>query len=78
MVMINETSVCRIDNSFINKDNIDIENLAHFLGWKRDNIISDTIKNTTQYDNLKARLPLRRHYISRLPELNLKTIDETV
>jgi len=56
----------------------DYENLRKFFLWRPTQVIQDTLAATTQYARQTLRLPLRRHYKSRFPALNVQRLDEDV
>ena len=55
----------------------EIEHLRRCLGWKPVDVIKKTLKNTTQYVENMVRLPMRMHFKSRYPVLNVKRLRET-
>ena len=52
--------------------------LRPFFAWKPWEVVRNTFKATTQYAKFHVRLPMRRHFKSRFPALNVRRIDETV
>ena len=59
-------------------ENVDPRKLQPYLGYRPLDIIKATIKNTTQMAKMVIRYPLRRHYKSRVPFLNVARLDEVV
>ena len=58
--------------------NVDYKAVQSKLGWLPMEVIKNTYANTTQLaKRTRDRLPLRRHYKSRYPELNRKRLRET-
>ena len=60
--------------------NCDIADMAHIqrcLGWKPMDVIKKTLENTTQLAENTVRLPMRMHYKSRSPALNVNRLRET-
>lgn len=55
----------------------DMAQLKRCLGWKPDEVIKKTLENTTQYAENIVRLPMRMHFKSRFPALNVKRLRET-
>ncbi|HEY9708217.1 MAG TPA: hypothetical protein V6D48_08435 [Oculatellaceae cyanobacterium] len=55
----------------------DMEHLKRCLGWKPTDVIKKTLENTTQYAENVVRLPMRMHFKSRYPALNVKRLRET-
>jgi hypothetical protein len=58
--------------------NVDPMKIQPFLGWRPLDIIKKTLDNTTQLARMVIRLPLRRHFKSRAPFLNVTRLDEVV
>ena len=54
------------------------EQFLKFFAWKPIAVIHDTFAATTQYAKQALRLPLRRHFKSRFPALNVQRLDEVV
>lgn len=58
--------------------NINYETMKPKLGWLPIEVVEKTFKATTQLaKRTRDRLPFRRHYKSRYPELNRKRLRET-
>ena len=55
----------------------DMDQLRRCLGWKPTEVIKKTLENTTQYAENVVRLPMRMHFKSRFPALNVKRLKET-
>lgn len=55
----------------------DMEHLQHCLGWKPMDVIKNTLQATTQLAQNHVRLPMRRHFKSRFPALNVQRLQET-
>ena len=56
---------------------IDVSKYQHKLGWMPLSVIKRTLKNTTNLAKNFLRLPLRRHFKSRYPQLNRNRLQET-
>ena len=67
-VFVNPTRSCR--------KNRDWPKLRKYFAWKPWEVIRDTFQVTTQYAVRESRLPLRRHFRSRFPALNVRRLDE--
>jgi hypothetical protein len=52
--------------------------LCPYFGWKPWERISDTFQVTTQYARMALRIPMRLHFKSPYPALNVCWLDETV
>ena len=50
----------------------DMDQLKRCLGWKPDEVIKNTLNNTTQVASNLLRLPMRMHFKSRHLALNVK------
>ena len=55
---------------------LDMEHLRRCLGWKPVDVIENTIKATTQMAENHVRLPMRMHFKSRSPALNVRRLNE--
>jgi len=55
----------------------DMDQLKRCLGWKPNDVNDNTLKNTTQFASNLLRLPMRMHFKSRDPALNVKRLRET-
>ena len=56
----------------------DWEHIRACLGWKPLDVVKKTYLNTTQYATSHVRMPMRDHFKSRFPALNVRRIDEPV
>lgn len=54
----------------------DMNQLISCLGWKPDDVINNTWKNTTQFASNISRLPMRMHFKSREPAMHAKQLRE--
>ena len=54
----------------------DLEHVKRCLGWKSDDVIKNTLKATTQLAQNYERLPMRMHFKSRFPALNVRRLRE--
>jgi len=54
-----------------------MEHLQRCLGWKPTDVIESTLKATTQLAENHIRLPMRMHFKSRSPALNVRRLNET-
>ena len=57
---------------------IDFEKLRPCFGWLGNRIIRKTLENTTQLAKCTVRFPLRHHFKSRFPALNVRRRSEPV
>ncbi len=64
-------------NATTKDNNPDWDHLQKCLGFKPMEICEKTMKATTQLAKNHLRLPLREHYKSRFPGLNVKRLNET-
>ena len=55
----------------------DMDQLKRCLGWKPNDVMENTLKNTTQFASNLLRLPMRMHVKSRVPALQVKRLRET-
>ena len=58
------------------KKEIDLEKAQRCLGWQPMKVVEKTIKATTQLAHNYLRLPMRRHFKSRFPQLNVNRLRE--
>jgi len=56
---------------------VDYESIRPFLLWKSVDVIKKTFAATTRYARLDVRIPMRKHYKSRHPALNVRRLKET-
>ena len=61
------TSKATTQNGLLNMDH-----LQRCLGWKPVDVIESTLKATTQLAENHVRLPMRMHFKSRSPALNVR------
>ena len=47
-----------------------------YLAWKPEGVVRDTLEATTRFSKYHVRLPMRRHFKSRYPALNVKRLGE--
>jgi hypothetical protein len=57
---------------------LDFTRLLPNFGYVPVDRIKHTLKNTTQFDRLDTRLPLRKHYKTRFPDTNVSRLNKTV
>ena len=55
----------------------DMTYIQRCLGWKPMDVVKKTLENTTQLAENTVRLPMRMHYKSRFPALNVNRLRET-
>ena len=53
-------------------------NVGYVLPSKPSNIIKETVKNTTQMAVNTMRIPMRQHFKSRFPAMNVRRLSEVV
>ena len=53
-----------------------MEHLSRCLGWKPLDVIEQTLKATTQMAENHTRLPMRMHFKSHNPALNVRRLNE--
>jgi hypothetical protein len=58
--------------------NPDFQALHPNFGWVNVDRVRDMLKNTTQWDRVKARYPMHRHFRSRFLAANVSRLNETV
>ena len=56
---------------------INMEHVQRCLGWKPVDVIKKTLEATTQMAQNHVRLPMRMHFKSRFPALNVRRLRET-
>ena len=72
-----KTEFCRSGNSLTTKDGtFDLAHVQRCLGWKPLTVIENTLKATTQLAENHVRLPMRMHFKSRSPALNVNRLRE--
>ena len=54
------------------------DHIQKCFGWKPLDVVKNTYDHTTQYATSHLRLPMREHYKSRFPALNVRRIQEIV
>ena len=59
-------------------DEVDPRRLQPYLAFRPLDIVKATLRSTTQLARMVIRYPLRRHYKSRAPFLNVHRLDEVV
>src|SRR5687767_3814857 len=55
---------------------MDMDHLQRCLGWKSADVIEKTMKATTQLADNQVQLPMRMHFKSRFPALNVRRLNE--
>ena len=70
-------------NIFVNKHDqqpttIDYNKLKPYFGWVNADTIKKTFENTTQWAVTATRFPIRKHFKSRFPALNIPRRKEVV
>jgi len=59
-------------------EDIDPRKLRKFLGWRPTQVVTTTLRRTTQLARMIIRHPMRRHLKARFPHMNVSRIDEPV
>ena len=59
-------------------DQLDPAQVAPYLGYRPLDVVRETIRTTTQLAKMIIRYPMRRHFKSRAPFLNVNRLDEAV
>lgn len=59
-------------------EDIDPRHLRQFLGWRPTQVVTATLRRTTQLARMIIRHPMRRHLKERFPHMNIFRIDEPV
>ncbi len=57
---------------------IDPRHLRPYLGWRPIQVVTATLRRTTQLARMIIRHPMRRHLKARFPHMNVSRIDEPV
>ena len=57
---------------------IDYTNLRPYFGWVNAATIQKTFENTTQWATTPTRFPMREHFKSRFPALNIPRRNEAI
>ena len=65
------------NNATITKPTADLEHVQRCLGWKPMDVVKRTLEATTQLAQNHVRLPMRMHFKSRFPALNVRRLRET-
>ena len=59
-------------------EDLDVEKLRPFLGWRPTRVISKTLEVTTQLARMVINYPMRRHLLPRVPWIDGPRLDEVV
>ena len=65
------------NNKTITNPTADLEHVQRCLGWKPMDVIKKTLEATTQLAQNHVCLPMRMHFKSRFPALNVRRLRET-
>ena len=74
-----ETCVHHINQHVTSLDEPDYNKLRPFFGWSSPKVIEHTLQQTTRFADIPSlKYPMRKHYKSRFPALNVQRRNEAV